>query len=110
MRAAINQTNARVQAVHRKGDVTTMPGKLKVSYEGKQVDADDVGFRTLKEDWNEYQTEDGTLVRMKLVVSNIARIPGAQDNAGNPIYVIKSSNVVGIAKVEDLGAGPGRVH
>ncbi|MBW1956444.1 MAG: hypothetical protein JRI83_12130 [Deltaproteobacteria bacterium] len=75
-----------------------MPNKINVIHEGNQVEADDLSFDVVKEAWNEYRTEDGTIVRIKIVVSNIAKIPDITDNAGNPIYVVKSSNVVGISK------------
>jgi len=65
----------------------------KVNFQGREVDATEMEFETRKEDWNEYQLMDGSVVKMKLVVSTIFRIDGMYDNEGNPMYYIKSTNV-----------------
>ncbi len=65
----------------------------KVNFGGHEVDATEIEFQTRKEDWNEYQLMDGTVIKMKLVVSEIFRIDGAYDTEGNPTYQIKSTNL-----------------
>ena len=65
----------------------------KINFGGREVDATEVEFQTRKEDWNEYQLMDGTVIKMKLVVSEIFRVDGVYDNAGNPTYQIKSTNL-----------------
>jgi hypothetical protein len=67
---------------------------MKVTYQGRQVEATEVEFFIRKEDWNEYQLSDGTLVRFKTVVSDIIKIPGEVDSEGNPVYLVRSSNLV----------------
>jgi hypothetical protein len=82
-----------------------MERTLKVPFEGKVYDGLDLDFKAINEDWNEYHVADGSIIRMKLVVTNIARIPDKYDNAGNPIYVVKSSNVLSISAPEKLKKG-----
>ena len=65
----------------------------KINFQGREVDATDVEFQTRKEDWNEYQLMDGTVIKMKLVVSQIFRVDGVYDTDGNPTYQIKSTNL-----------------
>ena len=71
-----------------------------ISYRGREVEATDIGFRQVREDWNEYELQDGTTLRMKTVVSDIVRVEGEYDNEGNPIYVVKSGNVL-VVKAPD---------
>lgn len=66
----------------------------KIQFQGKMVDAFEVEFTSLREDWNIYQVADGSKIRAKTVVSNIYRVPGVYDAQGNPLYVITSGNVV----------------
>ncbi len=66
----------------------------KVPFKGREVDATEVDFQTRKEEWNEYQLMDGTSIKMKLVVSEIFRVPDEWDNEGNPLYVVKSQNIL----------------
>ncbi len=46
-----------------------------------------VNFRTVKEDWNEYELDDGTRVRVKLVVQSIAYVidPETGEILRNPL-------------------------
>ena len=66
----------------------------KIPYRGKEVDAVEVDFQTRKEDWNEYQLLDGSSLKIKLVVSEIFKISDEYDNEGNPVYVVKSQNIL----------------
>jgi len=54
-----------------------------------------VPFEATKEEWNEYLLDDGTRLRVKLVVTKILRT-NQIDPEGNPVYVITSQNVVGV--------------
>jgi len=74
----------------------------KVPFQGREVDATEIEFQTRKEDWNEYQLMDGSVVRMKLVVSEIFRLEGEFDAEGNPVYHIKSANVAVVKSPDTL--------
>ena len=78
----------------------------KMNFQGREVDATDVEFQTRKEDWNEYQLMDGTVIKMKLVVSQIFRIDGKYDNEGNPAYQIKSTSVAAVSSPDALKKKP----
>jgi hypothetical protein len=82
-----------------------MERTIKVPFEGKSHDGIDLDFKTMNEDWNEYQVADGTIVRLKTVVTNIVKVPDKYDNAGNPVYIVKSSNVLSISAPEKLKKG-----
>jgi len=72
----------------------------KINWKGKEVDALEVRFKSVREEWNEYDLEDGTTLRMKTVVSDIVRVEGEYDPENNPVYLVKSSNIV-VAKSPD---------
>ena len=78
----------------------------KIPYRGREVDATDVEFQTRKEDWNEYQLMDGSVIKMKLVVSEIFKVPDEYDNEGNPVYVVRSKNVTVVRSSNDLKRKP----
>jgi len=84
-------------------EVSEMP---KIPYKGREVDATEVDFQTRKEDWNEYQLMDGSLVKVKLVVGGIFRIPDEYDVEGNPVYVVRSQNVLMVRSPENLQKKP----
>nr|MDO8079284.1 hypothetical protein [Candidatus Freyarchaeota archaeon] len=51
---------------------------------------EDVRYSTLSEEWNEYVTEDGTNIRVKLTVVKISRT-NKTDKDGEPIYLVQTS-------------------
>jgi hypothetical protein len=71
-----------------------------------EVDATVVGYRTSGENWNEYLADDGTVVRIKLVVTEIVRVDGQYDQDGNPVYLVKSANVTAVSAPEELRRQP----
>ena len=75
---------------------------MKVPFKGQMVDGDEVTFTILDENWNRYQLHDGSEVRLRIVVSDILRIPGEFDEEGNPVYIIKSKNFTAVSSPENL--------
>lgn len=79
-----------------------MERKRKINLPGRgEVDATEVGFRSTGEYWNEYLLDDGTVARLKLVVTSVYRLDGEFDQKGQPAYIIESGNVVAISATED---------
>ena len=74
----------------------------KVPFLGNDVEADPVDMISDQETWNEYQLGDGTLLRMKTIVSEIFKIRDQYDEAGNPVYFVKSGNVLSVRSPEHL--------
>ena len=72
--------------------------------DGTPHDATEIGFRAAGEHWNEYLFDDGTVARLKLVVTGVLRLDGMRDQKGQPVYIIESTNVVAISATEDEGS------
>ncbi len=77
-----------------------MAKRTKVQIGTEAVDGVDLDFRTLREEWNEYETEDGSRIRVKLVVSEIIRTDRYDMQTDQPLYVIRSGNIV-VTKAPD---------
>jgi len=78
---------------------------VKVPYQGLTVDGIEVDFKALREEWNEYEASDGSTVRLKVIVTNIVRLKDKFDSVDNPIYVVKSSNVLSTSVSEKSKKG-----
>lgn len=63
-------------------------------------EATELGFQANVEPWSEYLLDDGTVARLKLVVTNVYRLDGQFDAKGQPVYVIESNNVIAISVPE----------
>jgi hypothetical protein len=63
---------------------------------GQTVDALDVPIEEANERWSEYKLEDGTVLRAKMTLVSVARIPGAFDAQGNPMYVTNGAPTLAV--------------
>ncbi|MFZ0052560.1 MAG: hypothetical protein WAK96_12365 [Desulfobaccales bacterium] len=72
-----------------------MERRTKVNFQGKEVDALEMDFES-KEAWSEYKVSDGTVIRLKPVATNIIKILNEYDASGKPVYIVQSSNVLGV--------------
>ncbi len=61
-----------------------------------------IGITSTHENFNEYMLEDGTVMKMKTIVSEVLREDGAWDRDGNPVYYVKSQNVLSVDSPEEL--------
>ena len=77
--------------------------KLKVRLpNGSEVEATNVDFETVKEDWNEYKLEDGTVLRFKTVISSVIRTANYDPMTGDPVYHVRSTNILRVKVPEEL--------
>ncbi|NQE46158.1 hypothetical protein C5S31_09075 [ANME-1 cluster archaeon GoMg2] len=82
--------------------------KLKVRVpKGGEIEAEDVDFDTIKEDWNEYKLEDGTTLKFKTIISSVIRTEEYDPMTGDPVYHIRSTNVLRVKVPKELKRLPG---
>jgi hypothetical protein len=67
--------------------------KVMINFGGRQVEATPVDVNQSTERWNEYLLEDGTVLKMKLILKKVFRVSNEFDTEGNPVYVMQSTNV-----------------
>jgi len=76
---------ANIVFLYRRGD------KMKITLpDGKTVEAHSLDFKTNKEEWNEYQLEDGTTLKVKAIVIGIIRADSWNPITGDPFYRTES--------------------
>jgi hypothetical protein len=73
---------------------------------GQLVDGTEIGFRASGEHWNEYLLDDGAVVRLKLVVTEVIRLDDVFDDDGNPGYVTKATTVTSVSAPENMRKQP----
>jgi hypothetical protein len=82
-----------------------MQDKKKVPFGGGMVDAVSIPYHTTVENWNEYFLDDGTVIRVKTITSEILRVEDQWDEEDNPVYVVKSANFMHVNAPEKLRKG-----
>lgn len=67
------------------------------------LEATDLDFDVLREPWNLYQLEDGTILRVKYVLTRVVR---QRDTVGRIGYAFKGQNVVSLSNFPKELKGP----
>jgi len=68
---------------------------------GDMVEGIEVPINESNEKWSELKLGDGTVLRVKMSVSQILRIEGQYDALGNPIYVMNATPTIAVISVQD---------
>jgi tetratricopeptide (TPR) repeat protein len=64
------------------------------SPDGREVEAQQVDFKPVKVNWNEYKLEDGTVLKFKSVIGKVYRAEEHDPMTGDPFYLVSSSGTV----------------
>lgn len=57
------------------------------------ADAENLQIKEENESWNTYKLSDGSIMKVKIVITNVKRLKKYQPD-GSPIYLIQSQNVL----------------
>ena len=74
----------------------TRMSKVKIDTGGRTVEAKRVGFKPLEEVWNVYQLEDGTILKIRLILSEVFQLTDHDPMTGMPQLLVKSTNVIAV--------------
>ena len=69
--------------------------------DGRKVQATEVGIRKANEHWNEYELEDGNIIKIKLVVVKMIKADAKNELTGEPIYISNTQNLMTLTVKED---------
>ena len=69
--------------------------------QGNRVEGVVVSVAESTERFSEVKLEDGTILKTKLSPLEAVRVNDQWDNDGNPVYVLKSQNVVVVSESPD---------
>ena len=73
--------------------------------DGLEHDAEPIGFRSSGEHFNEYLLDDGSVLRIKLVLTDVWKVKGAYDSLRNPVYLVEHAEVMAVDAPDDLREG-----
>ena len=79
-----------------------MERRRKVPYQGKEFEGIEVPIKASGELWNEYLLEDGTVIRLKVVMTDVIKVENEFDGEGTPVYVMKSTMISSVSAPEHL--------
>ena len=67
---------------------------MKLTYQGREVEATEIEVLTAEEHWNEYQLGDGKVLMFKEILVSVSKIEGETNPNGTQVYQIQTHKVV----------------
>ena len=81
--------------------------KQTISVLGQNVVVTEIPIVKSDEKTNEYELEDGSVIRFRAVATAILRVEGQHDGDGNPIYLVKNGTIVNVVSAPETVRRPG---
>jgi hypothetical protein len=75
---------------------------VKLNLGDQTVEAESLSYKPINEPWSIYQLDDGSIIKVKLVISDVFKLPTSDPLTGLPQYMIRSSNVMSVEPLESL--------
>lgn len=72
-----------------------MGPKKTFEYQGRKVQGQSVDFTAKSENWQQYELEDGSQLKMKIVLLDVVRLDEYNEN-GDPVYQFSAQQLIGI--------------
>ncbi len=75
------------------------PDMAPASLPGKRIP---VPIKKSEEHWSQYTLSDGTVIRVRPILIDVNRVDGQYNQAGEPVYELKSGGVMDVKVPERL--------
>ena len=72
----------------------------------REVEGTQVDFESVAEPWASYKLSDGSMLKVRTIVTAVLRLEGEFDAAGNPIYTVSSQTIVQVNAPKNMRGNP----
>ncbi len=72
----------------------------------REVEAVNTDFEAKSEPWVTYDLSDGTVLKIRTLVTGIMRLEGEHDAGGNPVYTVSTQVVIRVVSAPKELRGP----
>ncbi len=79
-----------------------MGGKKTVDTPEGPIEGTIVNVNSSSEHWNQYLLEDGTMLKLKCVLTEAFKADGKFDADKNPLYMVRTQNVLTVISPDEL--------
>jgi hypothetical protein len=62
----------------------------------KRVEAEKMSFKMIEEPWSLCRLEDGTTFKIKLVISDVFKLPENDPITGLPQLIVRAANIISV--------------
>lgn len=72
---------------------------------GNLIEATIMPYQTGAEYWNEYLVDDGTVIKVKFVATELLKLDGQFDPTGEPMFFLQGQTIVNVSAPDNLRRG-----
>jgi len=72
----------------------------------REVEAVPVDFDAKMEPWSTISLEDGSVIKLRTVVTGVTRLEGEHDQQGHPVYMVNSNTIIRVVSAPKELRGP----
>lgn len=83
-----------------------MTQKKTYMYNGQPVDGQPINVESANEPWAQYTLEDGTTVKVKIVLLEVVRLKAHNEVTGDPIYQFQFQQIIGTVSPDSMKRKP----
>ena len=76
--------------------------KVRIHYQGREHQGVEVHVNSIHEAINTYDLADGTVLTLRCVIVGVVRLDDVHNDQGEPVYVVKSQNIVSASVADRL--------
>jgi hypothetical protein len=76
------------------GKVLIIEGRMKIGFQGKEIEVVEVEPVNANEPWSEYQLADGVVLSIKTVLISVHKALSETNPDGTPLYLTKTHQVI----------------
>ncbi len=87
-----------------------MTKPTEIVFEGTAASGEEMNFKKLREEWSEYELEDGTVLRIRTEIVRVVRLKEKWTADGEPVYVVRSTNLLSPSVPPNLIKKPEKVQ
>ncbi len=87
-----------------------MAKPTEIFFEGANASGEELEFKKRREEWSEYELEDGTILKVRTEVVRIVRLRDKWTPEGEPVYVVRSANLLSPSVPPNLIKKPEKVQ
>jgi hypothetical protein len=69
--------------------------------DGRKVQATEVGIKKATEYWNEYELDDGNIIKIKTILVKMIKADAKNEITGEPIYISNTQNLMTLTMKEE---------
>ena len=64
-----------------------------IKFQGRDIEADLINISSSDDDWSDFTLEDGTVIKIKTILTKVLRATTEKTEIGEPLYILQMTQI-----------------